>query len=255
MMTVWREPCGLWISRPLANMRPQVHLFSLHHQIVLTAISRTYACYWNTHKAFGMPAQWKGTTLICSWFKLFIQNHRHQFKIVFLLSSTLVRLLNLSGLFHVTYACLSGLSSFIEPNNLVYDIPIPALHKVLAEIKPRLGLGHNEEIVTDKCRKNRVNRILLQNEASDCTVRDTRFKPDPTCLILGFAKNESIMGIAKSSKTHWRYALVAVRCLRTLVRRDKPITSAQMAYFLETLYDSQPNIVSRGPFLLLCSHC
>ncbi|KAE9410746.1 ARM repeat-containing protein [Gymnopus androsaceus JB14] len=115
------------------------------------------------------------------------------------------------------------LGSFGEPNNLVYDIPIPALHKVLAEFKPRLGVGYKEEIITDMCRRNRVNRILRQNEASDRT-------------------NEAIMTIAKSPKTHWRYAVVAIRCLRTLVRRDKPLTSAQMTYFLESIHDSQPTI-------------
>lgn len=61
---------------------------------------------------------------------------------------------------------------------------------------------------------------------------------------LTMSQHKAVLAIAKSSKTHWRYAIVAMRCLRTLVRRDKPLTSAQMTYFLDSVHDSQPTIVS-----------
>ncbi|KAJ3917772.1 hypothetical protein F5877DRAFT_79643 [Lentinula edodes] len=115
------------------------------------------------------------------------------------------------------------LGTFIEPNNLVYDVSTPALHKVLTEFKACLGVKPEDELITDKCRSNRVNRIQRQDEAADRT-------------------HKAVLAIAKSSKTHWRYAIVAMRCLRTLVRRDKPLTSAQMTYFLDSVHDSQPTI-------------
>ncbi|KAH7880399.1 uncharacterized protein C8R40DRAFT_1165366 [Lentinula edodes] len=115
------------------------------------------------------------------------------------------------------------LGTFIEPNNLVYDVSTPALHKVLTEFKACLGVKPEDELITDKCRSNRVNRIQRQDEAADRT-------------------HKAVLAIANSSKTHWRYAIVAMRCLRTLVRRDKPLTSAQMTYFLDSVHDSQPTI-------------
>ncbi|KAJ3973169.1 hypothetical protein EV361DRAFT_980091 [Lentinula raphanica] len=115
------------------------------------------------------------------------------------------------------------LGSFIEPNNLVYDTPTPALEEVLKSLKARLEMGTEDECVTDKCRTNRIRRTQIQDEASEHTT-------------------QMVLNIAKSSKTHWRYAIVAMRCLRTLVRRDKPLTSAQMTYFLESVHDSQPTI-------------
>ncbi|KAJ4489583.1 hypothetical protein C8J55DRAFT_557490 [Lentinula edodes] len=115
------------------------------------------------------------------------------------------------------------LGTFIEPNNLVFDVSTPALHKVLTEFKACLGVKPEDELITDKCRSNRVNRIQRQDEAADRT-------------------HKAVLAIAKSSKTHWRYAIVAMRCLRTLVRRDKPLTSAQMTYFLDSVHDSQPTI-------------
>ncbi|KAJ3811833.1 hypothetical protein F5876DRAFT_38753 [Lentinula aff. lateritia] len=113
------------------------------------------------------------------------------------------------------------LGAFIEPNNLVYDVSTPALHKVLAELKACLGVGPEDELITNKCRSNRVKSIQRQDEAADRT----------------------------SSKTHWRYAIVAMRCLRTLARRDKPLASAQMTYFLESVHDSQPTIYAQRAVL------
>ncbi|KAF9073805.1 armadillo-type protein [Rhodocollybia butyracea] len=115
------------------------------------------------------------------------------------------------------------LGAFVEPSSLVYDIPVPALNHALDEFKLRLGVGYKEEIVTDKCRRNRIDRVQRQSKASD-------------------QMNDAVMSIAKSPKTHWRYAIVALKCLRTLARRDKPLTAAQMTYFLESIHDSQPSI-------------
>ncbi len=53
-----------------------------------------------------------------------------------------------------------------------------------------------------------------------------------------------VLDLSESGKLHWRYSIYAVRCLRTLVRRDVPVPGAQLKYFLEKVYDDHPTIVS-----------
>lgn len=54
----------------------------------------------------------------------------------------------------------------------------------------------------------------------------------------------AILEVANSTQIHWRYAIFAIRCLRTFVRRDLPLTSQQTQYFLRKTYDDHPTIVS-----------
>ena len=52
-----------------------------------------------------------------------------------------------------------------------------------------------------------------------------------------------VLEIAQAKSTHWRYAIFATRCLRTLVRKDAPISAPHMRYFLEKSYDNHPSLV------------
>lgn len=52
-----------------------------------------------------------------------------------------------------------------------------------------------------------------------------------------------ISKVAQSHNTHWRYAIVAVRILRTLIRRDEPLIPEQIRCFLSKTYDSHPTMV------------
>ena len=52
-----------------------------------------------------------------------------------------------------------------------------------------------------------------------------------------------LLEIAGSSKTHWRYNIVAVRCLRTLVRKDESISAPHFKFFVEKTCDDHPSIV------------
>lgn len=63
---------------------------------------------------------------------------------------------------------------------------------MLAEFKPRLGLGYKDDILTDKCRRNRVDRIILQNEASDRTVSDARFQSVYHYVLIGHANRTRV---------------------------------------------------------------
>ena len=57
------------------------------------------------------------------------------------------------------------------------------------------------------------------------------------------------MDIAGSSKTHWRYSIVAVRCLRTLVRKDESISAPHFKFFVEKTCDDHPSIVRLPPVI------
>ena len=52
-----------------------------------------------------------------------------------------------------------------------------------------------------------------------------------------------LLDIAGSSKTHWRYNIVVVRCLRTLIRKDESISAPHFKFFVEKTCDDHPSIV------------
>lgn len=69
-----------------------------------------------------------------------------------------------------------------------------------------------------------------------------------------------LLDIASSSKTHWRYSIVAVRCLRTLVRKDESISAPHFKFFVEKICDDHPSIVrlplvSGGGVVLMTALC
>lgn len=56
-------------------------------------------------------------------------------------------------------------------------------------------------------------------------------------------KTSAVLDIANSSNTHWRYAIVALRVLRTYIRRDEPISALEVQYFLDKTHDAHPSLV------------
>ncbi|KAH9982676.1 hypothetical protein BGW80DRAFT_1433981 [Lactifluus volemus] len=120
----------------------------------------------------------------------------------------------------VSSVCENGLNSFVEPNFLVYEVQYPRLVKSLANFRSMLSFGVEEDLLVTRCREGRMSRIRLSEER--------------TSLVLEIAQEKS---------THWRYAIFATRCLRTLVRKDSPISAAHVKYFLEKCYDNHPSLV------------
>ncbi|KAK1232607.1 Proteasome activator BLM10 [Marasmius sp. AFHP31] len=121
----------------------------------------------------------------------------------------------------VTDTCLGG---FTEPTYVVYDMPLShSVDKVLQNFKATLGFSADDIALTNKCSHNVICRVHSMNEAAEKT-------------------GAAVMAVGESSETHWRYAIVALRCLRTLIRRDKPLTPSQMSYFLARVHDSHPTI-------------
>lgn len=139
---------------------------------------------------------------------------------------------------------LAGLSSFVEPCFLVYDIPTPSLNGYVASLKAVLKCSGEESIITRKCRQKRVDRIKFTNDAIDHAVSRCLYISLLQPAILTFLKIESLLEIGNSPKTHWRYSIFAVRSLRTLVRRDAPLKPSHVRFFMEKVYEDNSTIVS-----------
>ncbi|KAH9947692.1 hypothetical protein B0H21DRAFT_737636 [Amylocystis lapponica] len=116
--------------------------------------------------------------------------------------------------------CLSG---FAEPCYVVYDIDNPGLESASTDLRSCLAPDRHSNAIVSRCRARRIRRIELMNRASENTT-------------------QAILEIAQSSKTHWRYSIIAVKCLRTLVRRDAPTSPEHIQYILSRTHDSNSDM-------------
>ncbi|KAF7339921.1 Membrane protein [Mycena venus] len=111
------------------------------------------------------------------------------------------------------------LNSLPEPCFLVYDVATPELDQIFAT----LNFGDNDRKLIQKCMDNRILRTRRMNDSSN----------ELTPIVLE---------IGNSSKTHWKYEIAALRCLRAIIRRDAPLSSEQIRYFMEKTHDSNPSM-------------
>ncbi|KAF4606976.1 hypothetical protein EYR38_001031 [Pleurotus pulmonarius] len=115
------------------------------------------------------------------------------------------------------------IGSFSEPSYLVYDIPNPGLDKAVAQMRDLLPHDPSSKAIVNRCRVQRIKRISMANEAARQTI-------------------SIILEVGESEDTHWKYAIAAVRCLRTLSRRDVPLNPSLLKFFLENTYDEHPSV-------------
>lgn len=120
----------------------------------------------------------------------------------------------------VTDTCLAN---FSEPCYLIYDVKNTALDESLLALKSCLSFNKSEDSITIRAREKRIERVCLMNEEYNRTTR-------------------AVLEIANDTATHWRYAIVAVRVLRTLLRRDTPTSASHLNLFLEKVCDSDPTM-------------
>ncbi|KAL4069445.1 hypothetical protein J3A83DRAFT_4095440 [Scleroderma citrinum] len=118
------------------------------------------------------------------------------------------------------------LSRLSEPCNLVFDIENPALTNASRALKAVLGSDASGDAIVDKARAKRIERVQRIDDATTETI-------------------DAVLKVANDTDTHWRYAIGAIRILRTLVRRDVPITRNHLRFFLETLYESNPTMYAQ----------
>ncbi|KAG1867785.1 hypothetical protein DFJ58DRAFT_859984 [Suillus subalutaceus] len=139
----------------------------------------------------------------------------------------------------VTDTCLAN---FSEPCYLIYDVENTALDEALLALKSRLSFNKSEDSITLQAREKRIERVRLMNEEYNRTT-------------------QAVLEIADDATTHWRYAIVAVRVLRTLLRRDTPTSPSHLRLFLEKVCDSDPTMYAhRGimkalRYIKLRSYC
>ena len=53
---------------------------------------------------------------------------------------------------------------------------------------------------------------------------------------------DKLLTIASDDNTHWRYEIVAIRALRTLIRRDQPLCAPQLEFFMEQALADHPSM-------------
>lgn len=135
---------------------------------------------------------------------------------------------------------ITGINSFVEPNFLVYDVHYPPIDRTLANFRAKLQFSAENELLVQQCREKRISRIQLCDEQ----VREAvGVHSSLGRLKLIKLQTSLTLEIAQAKSTHWRYAIFATRCLRTLVRKDSPISAPQVRYFLEKCYDNHPSLV------------
>ncbi|KZT40114.1 hypothetical protein SISSUDRAFT_983884 [Sistotremastrum suecicum HHB10207 ss-3] len=119
-----------------------------------------------------------------------------------------------------------GLSSFPEPSSLVYELQHDRLMKSADALKSLLRSSDNSVLLIEKGRKARISRqTVIDRSIEKMTQMITQNASDP--------------------QMHWRYSIIAIRCLRTLIRRDRPVSFAQMRYFMEMTCDDHPSMYAQ----------
>ncbi|KAI0336090.1 hypothetical protein GY45DRAFT_1316150 [Cubamyces sp. BRFM 1775] len=124
--------------------------------------------------------------------------------------------------------CVASLSetcmgNFGEPCHVVYDIENGDLNAAAYALKSLVPAKAGEDEVIVRCRKQRIDRISRFDQAVSLTT-------------------ETLLEIANNPRTHWRYAIAAVRLLRSLLRRDAPLTADHVRYLFEKTYDSNASM-------------
>jgi len=109
-------------------------------------------------------------------------------------------------------------------------------------LKATLIVTEEDQEVTRRCLEQRNQRIRKTDAVVQEIVRLHIRQPFKTIEVR--YQTNYILGLSDSGKLHWRYSLYAIRCLRTLVRRDIPLQGAHMQYFLKKVCDDHPSMVS-----------
>ncbi|KAH8835425.1 hypothetical protein DL96DRAFT_1702409 [Flagelloscypha sp. PMI_526] len=130
------------------------------------------------------------------------------------------------------------LTNFTEPSFLYVQMASPILEQSISELQALLpaASSNTEKMIAAKCTQKTLFRVALSNDFLQQMTEDT-------------------LQVALSSKTHWKYLIVATRLLRTLVRLDTPTSAPHTRYFLENMHSHHATIRyvgdSTSPFFLL----
>lgn len=137
---------------------------------------------------------------------------------------------------------LVGLGSLSEPTLLVYSIERSSTSKILSHLENLLPVDLRDDELVHRCTAQRIERVKILDQSLALMV----------CILsrpaksrhLTYSQTSNVTDIARSPNTHWRYSIIAIRILRTLIRRDEPLQASQISYFLDKTHDSHPSMVS-----------
>ncbi|TBU39582.1 hypothetical protein BD309DRAFT_1022044 [Dichomitus squalens] len=116
------------------------------------------------------------------------------------------------------------LSNFGEPNHVVYQVENQDLADALRDLRSLVGqAGSSKDELLARCRTQRIERIAITDKAISQTT-------------------DAVLTIANDERTHWRYAIVAVRCLRSLIRRDVPLKPSHVKLLFGKSHDSNASM-------------
>lgn len=137
------------------------------------------------------------------------------------------------------------MSNFGEPCHVVYQVD----NKDLANsIRALRALVSKEDMSGDeilaRCRQQRIERLTLIDNAVSRTVWSISSDLGSIPTNHDLLQTDVVLDIANDDDTHWKYSIVAARCLRSLIRRDLPLKSGHIEYLLKTAHDSNASMVS-----------
>jgi proteasome activator subunit 4 len=116
-----------------------------------------------------------------------------------------------------------GLANFVEPCFVAPNVPSERL-------------DHGIELLEGAIPKQFKDDDLVGRNIENCNRRTTGMTKHTSGLI------EELLTIANNEDTHWRYEIVAIRGLRTLIRRDQPPHGPQLEYFMDQALADHPSM-------------
>lgn len=116
-----------------------------------------------------------------------------------------------------------GLANFVEPCFVAPDVPSERL-------------DHSVELLEGTVPKQFKDDELVQRNKENCKTRTAGMIKHISEVI------DKLLAIADDEDTHWRYEIIAIRALRTLIRRDQPPHAPQLEFFMDQALADHPSM-------------
>lgn len=121
------------------------------------------------------------------------------------------------------------LTHFVEPTFFIYSLNPPTLSQAASNLENILPSHLVDNELLKRGAANVERRVRLQKSCLEEVVRLFSSALFNVSFLLSIQRRV-LTAIAQSAQTHWKYSIVAIRCLRTLVQREQPIHVPQLKY-------------------------
>jgi proteasome activator subunit 4 len=101
---------------------------------------------------------------------------------------------------------------------------------------PSERLDHSVELLEGAIPKQFKDDELVRQNMDNCERRTAGMITNTSEVI------DKLLTIANDDDTHWRYEIVAIRALRTLIRRDQPPNAPQLEFFMDQTLADHPSM-------------